>query len=202
VPVLIHDLTVDRTTDGSGSVADLTLAQLQTLDAGTRYSTDFADARIPTSASFLEILAESDKKALLELKGFWTADEVRLVTDLVHDYRAQDRVTFASVDFTTLDNIGDLGPTFGRAIIRRDPPKDPVGLATHFGAIAIITTPRSLEGNPDAVEEMHRAGLGLIVYTLNTERRWSDAVALGVDGIVTDRPSLLDEWLAATAPAT
>lgn len=202
VPVLIHDVTVDRTTDGSGAVADHTLAQLQALDAGSWYSTDFADARVPTFAAFLEILAESDKKALLELKGFWTADEVRLVTDLVHDYWVQDRVTFASVDFTTLDNIGEVGPGFGRAIICRDLPKDPVGLATHFGAIAIITTPRSLEENPDAVEEMHRAGLGLIVYTLNSERRWSDAVALGVDGIVTDRPSLLDEWLAETAPET
>ena len=52
-PVLIHDLTVDRTTDGFGAVADHTLAQLRALDAGSWYSTDFADARIPTFAVFL-----------------------------------------------------------------------------------------------------------------------------------------------------
>ena len=71
-----------------------------------------------------------------------------------------------------------------------------------FGAIAIITIPRSLEEIPDSVEELHRAGPGLIVQTLNSERRWADAVALGVDGIVTDRPSLLEQWLAETAPET
>ena len=49
---------------------------------------------------------------------------------------------------------------------------------------------------------MHDAGLGVLVYTLNSERRWSEALAYGVDGIVTDEPSDLDEWIARTAPGT
>jgi glycerophosphoryl diester phosphodiesterase len=53
VPVLIHDATVDRTTNGTGRVAELTLAQLQRLDAGSSFSPAFAGTRIPTLDSFL-----------------------------------------------------------------------------------------------------------------------------------------------------
>ena len=69
-------------------------------------------------------------------------------------------------------------------------------------SIAILTSPRSIESNPDLVAVMHEAGLGLLLYTLNSEERWSEALAFGVDGIVTDRPSELDSWIAETAPGT
>jgi glycerophosphoryl diester phosphodiesterase len=77
-----------------------------------------------------------------------------------------------------------------------------VRLAQFYGAIAILTSLESLERNPQAVELMHAAGLGILLYTLNSEKRWSEALAFGVDGIVTDKPSSLDKWLAETAPET
>ena len=49
---------------------------------------------------------------------------------------------------------------------------------------------------------MHAAGYGVLLYTLNSEKRWVDALTYGVDGIVTDVPSELDDWIAATAPGT
>jgi glycerophosphoryl diester phosphodiesterase len=49
---------------------------------------------------------------------------------------------------------------------------------------------------------MHAAGLGVLVYTLNSEKRWSEALGYGVDGIITDKPSKLDGWIAKTAPGT
>jgi glycerophosphoryl diester phosphodiesterase len=77
-----------------------------------------------------------------------------------------------------------------------------VGLAGFYGAIAIMTSPWSLETYPDAVADMHAAGFGVLVYTLNSEKRWNEALSYGVDGIVTDAPSELDDWIAATAPGT
>ncbi|MCY7326690.1 MAG: hypothetical protein LH605_11245 [Microbacteriaceae bacterium] len=108
--------------------------------------------------------------------GLRTADKARLVRALVLDYWVQDRVTFASVAFTTLDNISEGGPSFARG----HPPGSADG---PYGALDPLRrdrdrhAPKSLEENPDAVEEMRRAGLGLIVYRLNSERRWSDAAA-------------------------
>lgn len=212
VPVVIHDRSVDRTTNGTGIVADLTLAELRQLDAGAWYSPGFAGTVIPTLDEFLAVVGEATraerasdgtaKKLLMELKGTWSIDEVKIVNNLVTTHGVRDLVTFASFDFTTLMHVEAVSPTSPRVIIRKDLPADPVALAQHFGAIAILTSPASLEADPGAVEAMHEAGLGILLYTLNTEERWTEALALGVDGIITDKPSSLDEWLAATAPGT
>jgi glycerophosphoryl diester phosphodiesterase len=202
VPVLIHDPTVDRTTNGVGAVEDLTAAQLQGLDAGSWFAPEFAGATIPTLEEFLGIFSHCRKKALLELKGFWTKDEVRIVVGLIYSKGVQDRVIFASFDFTTLRNLEAVGPAFPRVIIRRELPPDPVRLAEFYGAIAVLTSPGSVERAPEVVDLMHEAGLGILLYTLNKESRWTEALALGVDGIITDQPSALDKWLANTAPGT
>jgi len=202
IPVLIHDETVDRTTNGTGAVADLTFSQLRELDAGSWYSAEFAGVVVPSLDEFLAVFATSDKQALLELKGFWTEDQVRLVAGKVAASGTAHRVSFASFDFSTIMNLAAGAPDIPRIIIQRLLPTDPVGLARHFDAIAILTSPGAVRANPDAVAEMHEAGLGLLLYTLNSKQRWSEALALGVDGIITDKPSNLDEWLAATAPGT
>jgi glycerophosphoryl diester phosphodiesterase len=202
VPVLFHDESVERTTNGSGLLTDHTLESVRALDAGSWYSPEFAGTVVPTFEEFLGIFSNSEKKALVELKGFWSADEVAIVTDLIYSFRVHDRVTLASFNFNTLRNIESTAPAIPRVIIRRMLPADPVRLAQFYGAIAILTSPGSLVENPDAVNQMHAAGLGLLLYTLNNEEKWSDAIGWGVDGIITDKPSTLDKWLAETAPGT
>jgi glycerophosphoryl diester phosphodiesterase len=201
--VLLHDPTVDRTTDGSGAVAELTLAQVEALDAGSWFGDEFAGTRIPQLGEFLDLLAVTPHtRALIELKEYWTRDEIRSILDDVYARGVQNRVVFAGFHLGTIANLADVSAAIPRVIIRRDLPADPVGLAQFYGAIAIMTSPWSLETYPDAVGAMHEAGLGVLVYTLNSEKRWTEATSYGVDGIVTDSPSELDGWLAATAPGT
>lgn len=201
--VILHDATVDRTTNGTGAVEDLTLAELQALDAGSWFSRDFAGTRIPRLAEFLDLLAAyPDARALIELKEYWSAEEIGVVLGDVYLRGVQDRVVFAGFHLGTVQNLGEAAPAIPRVIIRRDLPADPVGLAAFYGAVAIMTSPWSLETYPDAVAEMHEAGYGVLVYTLNSEKRWREATSYGVDGIVTDEPSDLDDWIAETAPGT
>lgn len=201
-PVLMHDGTVDRTTDGTGLVADLTLEQIRALDAGSWFAPEFAGTRVPLFDEFLDALAGSRKKALIELKEFWSAEDVRGIIDDVYARGVQNRIVFAGFNLTTVANLADVAPAIPRVIIKRDLPADPVGLAQYYGAIAILTTPNSLESDEDAVAQMHAAGLGVLVYTLNSEKRWGEALDYGVDGIITDKPSKLDGWIAKTAPGT
>jgi len=202
VPVLIHDLDVDRTTNGTGLVADLTLAEIKSLDAGTWYSGEFAGAQVPTLDEFLDIFQSSKKKAMLELKGIWTEEQVRVVTGLIYARGVQGRVIFQAFDFETLEALQKAAPVFPRVLIQRYLPSDPVALANRYGAIAILTSPASLEADPSVVQKLHDAGLGIVLYTLNKKGRWSDALELGVDGIITDKPSSLDKWIAENAPGT
>jgi glycerophosphoryl diester phosphodiesterase len=203
--VLMHDDTVDRTTDGTGAVSALTLAEIRALDAGSWYGTDFAGTRVPVLEEFLDLLARASRPgatALLELKGFWREADVRQVLSAVYLRGVQDRVVFASFHLGTIENARAAAPAIPRVVIQQQLSPDPVGLARFYGAIAILTTPGSVEDAPDVIGDMHAAGLGVLLYTLNTENRWSEALALGVDGIVTDTPSALDSWIAATAPGT
>jgi glycerophosphoryl diester phosphodiesterase len=197
VPVIMHDESVERTTNGTGLVTELTLAQLKSLDAGAWYSKDFAGTQVPTLDEFFAILQSSKKKAMVELKGIWTPEQVHTVTDLVYARSVQSRVIFEA-----FDSLKKAAPLFPRVLIQRYLPSDPVALATRFGAIAVLTSPASLETHPDAVEKLHAAGLGVILYTLNKKGKWSDAIGMGIDGIITDKPSSLDNWLAKNAPGT
>jgi glycerophosphoryl diester phosphodiesterase len=181
----------------------LTLAQVETLDAGSWFGDEFAGTRIPQLGEFLDLLAVTPHtRALIELKEYWSRDDIRSILDDVYARGVQNRVVFAGFHLGTITNLGDVAGAIPRVIIRRDLPADPVGLAQFYGAIAIMTSPWSLETYPDAVGDMHAAGLGVLVYTLNSEKRWTEATSYGVDGIVTDSPSELDGWLAATAPGT
>jgi glycerophosphoryl diester phosphodiesterase len=202
VPVLIHDASVDRTTDGTGSVADLTLAELQQLDAGSWYAKAFAGLRIPTLDTFLVMLGQSNKKAMLELKGTWSHEELMTVSRLIESSGLGGRIVLASFDLKTLAGLQAVVAELPRMVITRDLPADPVALVHRFGAIGLVTSGLAVESDPVVVDRIHRAGLGILLYTLNQKQSWQSALALGVDGIITDKPSALDNWLAATTPGT
>lgn len=201
VPVLMHDSFVNRTTNGTGRVSELTFEEIRRLDAGAWYSPAFAGTRVPKLESLLSALQAKQaegtpKKALLELKGYWTLEKVTIVTDLIADYRVGGLVIMASFDPTTIDNIAQADSTLPRAIITRTLPHDPVAYAELYGAMALIVNQLAVEEEPWAVDRLHRAGIGIILYTLNSKAAWKRSLDLGVDGIITDKPGRLDGWLA------
>ncbi len=202
VPVLMHDTWVDRTTNGTGRLTDLTFAQVRQLDAGAWYSPAFAGTRVPTLEALLSALQVSAAehrrpRALLELKGFWSVEEVRIVTDLIAQYDVGRLIILSSFDPVTLQHAQEADETIPRAAILRTLPNDPVGFARRYGAVAIITSHAAVEADRWVVDRVHRAGLGILLYTLNTKAYWSSALTLGVDGIITDRPHRLDTWMSA-----
>lgn len=202
-PVIIHDATVDRTTTGTGTVDELTLAEIRTLDAGSWFAPQFAGVQVPLWGEFLDILTRAPKvTALVELKHTWAADDLENLLGGIYFRGLQDRIVFASFSSATVTALQETAPVIPRVLIRRVLPLDPVTVAQRFDAIAIMTRSSALTERPDAVGEMHAAGLGLLLYTLNSEERWVEALSYGVDGIVTDKPSALDSWIAQTAPGT
>ncbi|MBH0010366.1 glycerophosphodiester phosphodiesterase family protein [Salinibacterium sp. SWN1162] len=196
VPVLMHDWTVDRTTDGTGPVWSYTYEELSALDAGSWFGEEFAGASVPTLEQFLNVLRWSTKNAILELKGSWTDEQVALVADLVARNGVNDHVILGSFDIMTLQAAQRISPELPGMLIVRDIVGDPAQLAAAAGAVAIVTSKKAITGNPALVEQVHDAGLGLLIYTLNDTDTWTDAVALGVDGIITDRPAELGTWIA------
>ncbi|MFB8388182.1 glycerophosphodiester phosphodiesterase [Microbacterium sp. NPDC055910] len=197
--VLMHDATVDRTTDGQGRVEALTLAQIRELDAGAWFHPDYAGTRVPTVAEFLDVLAETPQRALLELKGEWDAASLARLVDELEARDIERRVALSSFDARTLALAADASDLAPRLLILRQLPPDVVRAAAEAGARGIVVSRSAVLEQPGIVDEAHAEGLRVVVYTLNSDTHWDAVTALGVDGIVTDDPGTLSEWQQAVA---
>ena len=198
-PVLMHDTTVDRTTDGHGRLSSLTLAQVQRLDAGAWFHADYAGTAVPTFGEFLDVLAGTGQRAIVEFKGEWDAAAVQAAVAEVTARNLERRVAVSSFDARTLAMAGSASSVLPRLFILKHLPPDVVRAATEAGVRGLVVDRRALLERPEAVDELHAAGIRVVVYTLNSDTQWDEVTALGVDGIVTDDPATLSTWQLGVA---
>ncbi len=197
--VLLHDKTVDRTTDGTGRLADLTLAEVRRLDAGSWFSPAFAGTPVPTAVEFLDVLAAAGGRAILDLKGEWSAQASADLVDALHARDLERAVAVASFDARTLAYVQAGSDVVTRLISVKRLPDDVAAAVRQVGARGIVIGRAALEAHPEVIDELHAAELRVIVYTLNSDIQWGRVTDLGVDGIVTDDAGLLHSWQQALA---
>lgn len=118
VPVVIHDHTLDRTTNGSGSIHAHTLEELRQLDAGSWFAPQFAGERIPTLDEVLE-LVKGRGKLHVELKAIGNEYEgiEEKVIAAIHRQGMKDAVVLSSFDHDSMKRANELDPTIPTALI-------------------------------------------------------------------------------------
>ena len=194
VPVVIHDDTVDRTTDGSGEVARRTLAQLQQLNAGypRRFGAKFAGEQIPTLA---EVFTALGQQAIInvELKqdpspGRQMAEKV---VALIHAHGMERRILLSSFYYDNLQRVRALAPSLPLGVLYA--PNEP---------LRILRAWLKPNVRPEAHHPYHRMintltlpwyrwrGYRVNVWTVNKEADLRRMMRAGVDGIITDRPDV------------
>jgi glycerophosphoryl diester phosphodiesterase len=204
--VVIHDPTVDRTTDGTGPVAAMTLAELRRLDAGYRFTPDGGRSfpfrgqgvRIPTIGEVLEALPQT--RLTVELK---TGAAQRPLFEAVRRADAEGRVIAAGEATSSrtlfLEYPGVLSASSRQVmhflILYR------VGLHRFWRApVVAVQIPESWRGrqllSPRLVRAFHARGLAVHIWTVNEVADMERLLDWGVDGIVTDRPDRLADLLA------
>ena len=198
-PVLMHDAKVDRTTDGHGRLASMTLAEVRELDAGSWFDPEFEGTQVPTFTEFLDVLVESGHRAIIELKGLWDAEAVAAAIGEVAARDLERRVAIASFDARTLAHVSVASEIVPRLLILKNVPDDVVRAAAEAGVRGILVDRKAVVARPSIVDDVHAAGVRIVVYTLNRDSQWDEFTALGVDGIVTDDPGTLSRWQQATA---
>ncbi|WP_426324583.1 glycerophosphodiester phosphodiesterase [Microbacterium sp. E-13] len=198
-PVLMHDKKVDRTTNGHGRLASLTLAEVRELDAGSWFGPAYVGTPVPTFAEFLDALVAADGRAIVELKGEWDAAAAEAAVSDVVARGLERRVVFASFDARTLALAAAGSDVLSRLLIVKQLPSDVVSAVAEAGARGVVVSRKAVLARPDIVEELHANGARVVVYTLNDDTQWDAVTALGVDGIVTDDPHTLSEWQSASA---
>lgn len=185
--VVLHDDTLDRTTDGRGPLAAATLAQVRALDAGHGEC-------VPLLRELCERL--SGRAALnVELKGAGTgAPAARLLAQQVTAGRwAADEILLSAFSAAELEAARAAAPGLPRALLSEHAGASAVDAAVALGAVALHVPVRAVDGA--AVARVHGAGLALNVFTVNDAGTCARLRALGVDGLFTDHPGqALRHW--------
>ncbi len=193
VPVVIHDFTVDATTDGYGRVADLTLAQLQTLDAGCRFAPAFAGERIPTLDQVLNAVSE---RLLLniELKSTAIRDNglERAVIALIEQRGLSDRVLISSFNPFSLRRARRCASHIPLGLLYA--PDLPLLLRRAW--LAPLAPHQARHPHHAMVDARYMAwakkhGYRVNTWTVNEPDEMRRLIALGVDAIITDVPDVL-----------
>ena len=187
--VVIHDRTVDRTTDGIGAVADLTYGRIARLDARCPFTGWPEPCRVPTLRETLVATADFEVVAI-EIKADRPARLVRLIPKLVREIRRQHadaRVILTSFDTTALALAREVAPQLPRAYIG------------NWDSTAALTVARLLDcqqadiqlstSSPEIVVAAHADGLRVVGWPCNTESEFELLTAWGVDAVTTDYPS-------------
>ncbi len=188
--VVIHDDTLDRTTDGRGPVHERSLEELKRLDAGRWFGQAFVGQRIPTLSEVLDRFAKKLPLALEVKAGstFFPGIEERVVAAL-RQHSAIEQAAVASFDHFALRRLKEIEPTLRTAalLVGRPVPMSAIGGACAADAMALEA---SLVTKSE-VEACRAAGLQLVVWVVNEPDQMRRFIGLGVDGIITDRPDLL-----------
>jgi glycerophosphoryl diester phosphodiesterase len=198
--VVIHDQSVDRTTNGSGRVSELTLVSLRELDAGSHFSDTFRGEQIPTLEEVLEIYA-GRTFLNIELTNYRTPFDAlpMKIAQLIELCDQETQILVSSFHPIPLRRFHHLLPSI------------PIGFLAKRGAAGVIS--RSWIGNAlipyqaihleksdvssALITKAHQSGKRVHTFTVNSADEMAKLLSLNVDGIISDDPIIAHQVIGA-----
>lgn len=191
--VVIHDFHVDHTTDGHGLVESMTLAQLKALDAGVKFSPDFAGTRIPTLDEVFETLA-GRIAVNVEIKADTDGIEHK-VAECIRRHGLDDRAIISSFNPVVLRRFRDAAPDIAIGFLY-DEETPPEILQFMIELPHEARHPHHTMIDRDYMEQARSMGYRVNTWTVNDTARAIALQELGVDCVMTDTPDLIIAALA------
>lgn len=191
-PVLIHDETLERTTDGRGRVADTSDAELARLDAGSWYGAPFAGEPVPSFG---------DAAELCQALGLWANVEIKPASG--HEAETGRRVALAARELwaglpppllssfspAALAAARAAAPELPRGLLVEAPPADWLTTLRRLGCVSLHCGREHF--SPGLLAEARAAAIPLLLYTVDDPDDAAELLRLGVAALFTDRPDLL-----------
>lgn len=190
VPVIIHDETIDRTTDGSGEVRDYRYEELSKFDASYRFKKDGDVNKIPTLEEYLEYVKDFDIVTNIELKtGVYEYLGIEeKVLDLVKKYNLMEKVIISSFNHYTIMRVKALEPEVKCGFLSESWLLKSGRYTKENGIECYHPYFKSL--NSAVMKELKENGVEVNTWTVNTEEEIKNMEELGVDTIITNYPDL------------
>ncbi len=196
VLILIHDETLNRTTNGKGFVKDYTYQEIAELDAGSWYKRSFRGEKIPTLRELLEFVKDKNIILNLELKNtlipYHGMEE--LVLQLIKEYKVEKKIIISSFNHYSIVKVKKLNNKIKTAILYTEGLFHPERYAKYVGANAIH--PYYLAINKEIVNEVKKEKILINPYTVNKEEDMLNLIKMEVDGIITNYPDKLHKLLS------
>lgn len=198
---LLHDDTLERTSNGHGAAAEHTWDQLARLDAGAWFGPQFAGTRLPTLAEAAGRCARDGIAANIEIKPCPGRDEITgslVASGALTLWQGQIPPLLSSFSFAALAAARAAAPVLQRGMLFEEVPADWLRIVRELDCVSLHASHRYL--SEPLVAEIKAAGLRVLAYTVNDPERARLLVQWGVDMICTDRIDKL-EYDMFSAPA-
>ena len=195
VPIIFHDDTLERTTNTSGAIAELTYDEIKELDAGSWFGESFIGARIPSLEEAIDVLLERELGLNLEIKPCpgrekETAEAALDILSSIWD--DHERVLISSFQHVSLEAAFDVAEDWPRGLLI--PEEWPENWAEMADYLKVSTI--NLHGNSVTREQVESAvdlDLPVLAYTINEPDRARFLQSWGVDCFFSDVPDVLQD---------
>ncbi len=195
--VLMHDQTVERTTDGSGRLVDMSLADVSRLDAGAWFGAQFTGERVPTLQAAIDFLAERQLGVNVEIKPTPGREkETGRAAALVMSARWPPHLPtplLSSEDERILSAVAEVAPRLPRALVLESLPADWPQRAVALGVSGLHVAHEQLDR--ETIERITAHGLWACAFTVNSPDRARALFEAGVTAVFSDDPG----WIAGSA---
>ncbi|MER7990268.1 glycerophosphodiester phosphodiesterase family protein [Streptomyces noursei] len=186
-PVIMHDATVDRMTNGKGRIDQLSAEEISKLTIN-------GGGHVPTLEEVLTQLKGRSTRLLLEIKGTQTPASVDHALRLVSEAGLTQRTMAQSFDEDVVRYAAASPYKTKVALLRDSLDADPVATARNLSLAAYAVNFKGLSVSPAAVDQLKSAGVEVFVWTVDRGGDWQAATTWGVDGIITNRADELIQW--------
>lgn len=185
--VIVHDDTVDRTTNGKGLVKELTLAELGELDAGSWFSEKYAGEKIVTFKDFMTYFYEKELYLAIELKDKFIETEV---LSIIQSFKVNpDLITVTSFDYTNLERMRLLSDSIRLGYLTDKVTPENINKVKHIKGDQICVDVTKLE--EDDVRFARKHNLEIRTWRTENEHLMLHAMKCGVDGMTINFPDKL-----------
>lgn len=186
--MVIHDDTVNRTTNGSGAVSELDADALYHLDAGSKFSQEFSGERIPRLQDVLELVSPTKTRLNIEIKSqSLTAHLPETLVEMLDQFGKQYDYKVSSFDLNALLAVRAINPEITLALIGNGPKI--LNQAVNHQLPWIHAKHTSV--TPEIVTSAHAQGICVNIWTMDDPRRYAYWQKVGVDKLCTNQPALM-----------